>query len=62
MRTSFLGMTPDAAAWFVEDGPGHWKLDLLQANADQLESAGIPAAAIAVAHHYTVDHPEDCFS
>ncbi len=42
VRTSFLGMTPDAAAWFVEDGPGHWKLDLLQANADQLESAGIP--------------------
>lgn len=62
VRTSFLGMTPDAAAWFVEDGPGHWKLDLLQANADQLESAGIPAAAIAVAHHCTIDHPEDCFS
>jgi YfiH family protein len=62
VRTSFLGMTPDAAAWFVEDGPGHWKLDLLQANVDQLESAGIPAAAIAVAHHCTVDHLEDCFS
>ena len=62
VRTAFLGMTPDAAAWFVEDGPGHWKLDLLQANADQLEGAGIPAAAIAVAHHCTVDHPEDCFS
>lgn len=62
VRMSFLGMTPDAASWFVEDGPGHWKLDLLQANADQLESAGIPVAAIFVAHHCTVDHPEDCFS
>ncbi len=62
VRTSFLGMTPDAASWFVEDGPGHWKLDLLQANADQLENAGVPAGAIAVAHYCTVDHPEDCFS
>lgn len=62
VRTSFLGMTPDAASWFVEDGPGHWKLDLLQANADQLEGAGIPASAIAVANYCTVDHPDDCFS
>lgn len=62
VRTAFLGMTPDAASWFVEDGPGHWKLDLLQANFDQLEGAGIPSAAIAVAHYCTVDHPDDCFS
>jgi hypothetical protein len=62
VRTSFLGMTPDAASWFVEDGPGHWKLDLLQANADQLEGAGIPAAAITAARYCTVDHPEECFS
>ena len=59
---AFLGMTPDAAAWFAEDGPGHWRLDLWQANVDQLEGAGVPAAAIAVAHHCTADHPEDCFS
>jgi hypothetical protein len=62
VRTSFLGMTPDAAAWFVEDGPGHWKLDLLQANADQLETAGVPASAIAIANYCTIDHPDDCFS
>ena len=62
VRTAFLGMTPDAAMWFVEDGPGHWKLDLWQANADQLELAGIPADAIAIARYCTLDHPETCFS
>ncbi|MFI5176912.1 MAG: peptidoglycan editing factor PgeF [Vicinamibacterales bacterium] len=62
VRTAFLGMTPDAAGWFAEDGPGHWKLDLWQANADQLEAAGVPPRAIAVARYCTVDHPEDCFS
>ncbi|HUL73351.1 MAG TPA: peptidoglycan editing factor PgeF [Vicinamibacterales bacterium] len=62
VRTAFLGMTPDAAAWFDEDGPGHWKLDLWRANADQLESAGLSPRAIAVARYCTVDHPEDCFS
>lgn len=62
VRTTFLGMTPDAAAWFAEDGPGHWKLDLWQANADQLEAAGIPAAAIHVARLCTADHLETCFS
>jgi hypothetical protein len=62
VRTAFLGMTPDAAGWFEEDGPGHWKLDLWQANVDQLEAAGLPPRAIAVARYCTVDHPEDCFS
>ncbi len=62
IRTAFLGMTPDAAAWFAEDGPGHWKLDLWQANADQLEGAGIPPEAISVARWCTADHLDTCFS
>ena len=62
VRTAFLGMTPDAAAWFFEDGPGHWKLDLWQANADQLEDAGLPAASIRIAKFCTAENLADCFS
>jgi len=62
VRTAFLGMTPDAAAWFLEDGPGHWRLDLWQANADQLEDAGVPAEAIHTSRICTSDHLDRCFS
>jgi len=62
VRTTFLGMTPDAVAWFAEDGPGHWKLDLWQANADQLEEAGVPASSVHVARICTADHLDSCFS
>jgi YfiH family protein len=62
VRTAFLGMTPDAAAWFSEDGPGHWRLDLWQANADQLEDAGVPAAAIHQSRICSVDQADRCFS
>jgi YfiH family protein len=62
VRTAFLGMTPDAAAWFTEDGPGHWRLDLWQANADQLEEAGVPADAIRVAGLCTAINLGDFFS
>jgi YfiH family protein len=62
VRTAFLGMTPDAAGWFVEDGPGHWKLDLWQANADQLEDAGLAAASVRIAKFCTAENLADCFS
>jgi copper oxidase (laccase) domain-containing protein len=62
VRHAFLAMTPDAVAWFAEDGPGHWKLDLWQAAIDQLLSAGLPAASIACARLCTADHLDVCFS
>jgi YfiH family protein len=62
VRTAFLGMTPDAAAWFEEDGPGRWRLDLWRANADQLRDVGVRADAIHVARLCTAHHPETCFS
>ncbi len=62
VRTAFLGMTPDAVAWFTEDGLERWKLDLWQANIDQLESAGVPPDAIHASRICTADHLETCFS
>jgi YfiH family protein len=62
VRSTFLGTTPDAATWFSEDGPGHWRLDLWQANVDQLETAGVPATSIAVAGLCTQDAADVCFS
>ena len=62
VRAAFLGVTPDAAAWFDEDGPGHWRLDLWRANAEQLTAAGVPADAIHIAGLCTRDHPDVCFS
>jgi YfiH family protein len=62
VRDSFLSATPDAAAWFDEDGPGHWKLDLWRANADALVSTGVPESAIHVARLCTADQLETCYS
>ena len=62
VRTTFLGMTPEAATWFTEDGPGHWRLDLWTANADQLEAAGVPPAAIHQSRLCTFDRAEAFFS
>jgi YfiH family protein len=62
VRTAFLGMTPDAAEWFAENGPGHWKLDLWRANADQLMLAGVPEAAIMSIGVCTGDDRDRCWS
>jgi YfiH family protein len=62
VRTAFLAMTPGAAGWFTEDGPGRWRLDLWQANVDQLEGAGVPRSAIHIARVCTADHLDTCFS
>jgi YfiH family protein len=62
VRDSFLSATPDAAVWFEEDGPGHWKLDLWQANFDLLVAAGVAESAIHVARLCTADHLQACYS
>lgn len=62
VRIAFLGITPDAAAWFTEDGPGHWKLDLWRANADQLIASGVPETSITTMGICTGDDRERCWS
>ena len=37
---------PQAAAVVVDDGPGHWRADLVAANRRMLERAGVPADQI----------------
>jgi YfiH family protein len=62
VRNAFLAMTPDAAQWMTEDVEGRWKLDLWQANVDQLIRSGVPAGSIHVARICTADTLERCFS
>jgi YfiH family protein len=62
VRDAFLSMTPDAAEWFMPEGPGRWVLDLWRANIDQLLAAGVRQDAIHAARVCTKDHPDTCFS
>lgn len=62
VRNAFLAMTPDAASWMTEDGIERWKLDMWQANVDQLVRAGVPEASISVSRICTADHLDRCYS
>jgi YfiH family protein len=62
VRNAFLAMTPDAAQWMTEDGIERWKLDLWQANADQLQRAGVPADSIYISRMCTAETLDRCFS
>jgi copper oxidase (laccase) domain-containing protein len=62
VRNAFLAMTPDAAAWMTEDGIERWKLDMWQANVDQLRMSGVPGASIHVSRICTADTLDRCFS
>jgi len=51
-----------AERWFSPDGDGHWRLDLWQANVDQLRSAGVQSDAISVARICSSDRLDLCYS
>ena len=62
VRDAFIAGNPSAAAWFDDDGPGHWRLDLWRANVDALVATGVPRTAIHAARYCTAHHPDTCFS
>lgn len=62
VRHAFLAMTPDAAVWFADDGPGHWRLNLPQAVSDQLERCGVPPDQVHVSRLCTADNLDDWYS
>lgn len=62
VRNAFLAMTPDAAGWLTEDGIERWKLDLWQANVDQLAAAGVPEKSIHASRICTAHTLDRCYS
>jgi len=62
VRDAFLCGHPALAACFTDDGPGHWRLDMWQANVDQLIGAGVPSSSIDVARVCTADNLDRCYS
>lgn len=62
VRNAFLGMTPDAAAWMTDDGIERWKLDMWQANIDQLVRAGLPESSIYPSCICTAHNLDRCYS
>ena len=62
VRDALLAQDPGARVAMTEDGPGHWRLNMWEANIRQLVAAGVPREAIGVARHCTADHLETCYS
>ena len=62
VRDAFLAARTDAGRWFRADADSRWKLDLWQANQDQLAEAGLDAAHVHVSRLCTFDHPSVFFS
>jgi|SRR5688572_2297451 len=62
VRDALLAQDPGARVAMTEDGPGHWRLNMWEANVRQLVAAGVPREAIGVARHCTADHLETCYS
>jgi len=62
VRDAFLERKPESLAFFKEDGPAHWMLDLWAANVAQLVAAGVPREAIEISGICTARNLEVCFS
>ena len=62
VRNTMLAGWPDSAVCFTEDGPGRWRLDIWQANVDQLIAAGVAAESIDVARICTAGNLDTCYS
>lgn len=62
VHEAFVESDARSAGWFTPDGDRHWRLDLWQANTDQLVRAGVPREAVHVARFCTADHLAECFS
>jgi YfiH family protein len=62
VRRAFDASHHDAAAWFADDGPGRWRLNLWQATVDQLTRAGVRAANVHVVRLCTAEHLDVCYS
>jgi copper oxidase (laccase) domain-containing protein len=62
VRGAFVARDAGAEAWFRDDGPGKWRLDLWSANASALVRAGLRSEAVFIARICTADHLDTCFS
>ena len=62
VRDALLAQDAGASAAMTDDGPGHWRLDMWEANVRQLVAAGVPREAIGVVRHCTADHLDTCYS
>jgi hypothetical protein len=62
VRHRFRDGPPASDAWFADDGPGHWRLDLWRAAAEQLRAAGVPGDAVHAARRCTADDPVAWYS
>ena len=62
VRDAFLAVSPESASCFTDDGPGHWRLDIWKANADQLIRAGVPAESVDISRLCTATNVDVCYS
>jgi polyphenol oxidase len=62
VRAACLHGRAAAEAWFTPDGPGHWRLDLSRANADQLTEAGVLSTNVHASRMCTAHHPDIYYS
>jgi len=62
VRTRFVAAGSDVSRWFEADGARRWKLNLWQANRDQLVAAGLEPGNVHVTALCTFDHPSVFYS